>query len=78
MALRVRKGCRLPVGSSLALTNMNALHQTFWQWLASLSEYADERLTNAYMSELFSAYCAGQSPERAARLVAEIDRRVDL
>ncbi len=55
-----------------------ALHQTFWQWLASVSEYAPERYATAYCSELFSMYCAGATPAQAAQAVTEIDRKPDV
>ena len=32
----------------------------------------------AYVSELFSFYCAGASPAQAAQVVQEIDRRPDV
>ena len=57
---------------------MTSLNQTFWQWLASLSEFAPERYATAYCAELFSMYCSGATPAQAAQAIREIDGMADV
>jgi hypothetical protein len=57
---------------------MNALHQTFWQFTAALSEYLDQRVVEHHLSAVFSMYAAGATIQQAAQAITEIDRRPDL
>lgn len=56
----------------------SSIQVTFWQFIASLSEYLDQRVIDHRMSELFSFYCASATVQQAAQAVTEIERRPDL